>query len=87
MNQPQQPQHYAPDERHSPRSSQRLRRCFRAAGVPMSIMLDDASEFNEPLALDIAIAKIEASTIPASPTGIRHNKRRKDSIRVTTRHD
>ena len=37
----------------------------------MSIMLDDASEFNEPLAFDIAIAKIEASTIPASPTGIR----------------
>ena len=27
---------------------------------PMSMMLDDASEFNEPLAFDIAIAKIEA---------------------------
>jgi hypothetical protein len=34
------------------------------------MMLEDASEFNEPLAFDIAIAKMEASTMPASPTGI-----------------
>src|SRR6202043_525916 len=37
---------------------------------PRSIMLEDASEFNEPLAFDIATAKIDASTIPASPRGI-----------------
>jgi hypothetical protein len=33
------------------------------------MMLDDASEFNEPLAFDIAIAKIDASTSPTRPTG------------------
>ena len=33
-------------------------------------MLEEASEFNEPLAFDIAIAKIEASTSPVRPTGM-----------------
>ena len=33
-------------------------------------MLDAASEFSEPLALDIATAMIDASSNPASPTGI-----------------
>jgi hypothetical protein len=33
------------------------------------MMLDDASEFNEPLAFDIAIAKIEAKTSPVRPAG------------------
>ena len=30
-------------------------------------MLDDANEFNEPLAFDIAIAKMDARTTPAMP--------------------
>jgi hypothetical protein len=34
------------------------------------MMLEEASEFNEPLAFDIAIAKMEARTMPVSPTGV-----------------
>ncbi len=40
------------------------------APAPKSMMLDEASEFNDPLALDMATAKIAASTSPAIPGGI-----------------
>src|SRR6266849_800265 len=38
--------------------------------------LEAASEFNEPLALDMATATIEASIRPASPTGISRTRKR-----------
>ena len=34
------------------------------------MMLEEAREFNEPLAFDIATAKMEARTRPANPLGI-----------------
>ena len=49
-------------------------------------MLDAAKEFSDPLAFDIATAIIEASSIPASPTGISRtrNSGRMRSVRSPT---
>ena len=40
-----------------------------------SSTLDAASEFSEPLALDMATATIDASRRPASPTGISRTRK------------